>query len=390
MILPLALALLLAQPAPTPAPAPTPEPTQAPTPAPEPTQAPAPEVAPTPAPEAEPTPAPEVEPAPADTDSIKVEVIALRPSGQIIPVATEVRLERRRQPPPAMGGAPSTTMTLLATTNASGIASFPAPPPLGIAESDRVIARFKGQEVVVPLTPERNGRLAPIRLVVREMSRDLSRLRLDVRVALVPMDTVLRVEHVFRFENPSHTTLDADKRQGLLLPLLVPAPFGEPAHGLFPGRPDPNELIIATQPDLGRVVVENGDVVYRGPIPSEGLAIRIVMALPYDGQTTSHLGLTAPVDLSALAVILQSPIHLAPKLASDRPGELLTRPSQGGEERTLTLRTPPKAGETVLFTLSDTPDRHGFIRPLAAGLSLVVIGALLLLLLASRHRTPKA
>lgn len=381
----LALLLLFSQPEPTP----TPTPADAPTPAPAAADTPAPTDTPATdaqadtaaqpdAPEAAPAEPP---PALVPPGHIQVEVIALRPNGQITPAHAEVRLERRRQTP---GSAPATAHLALAMTNAEGLAIFPPIGPVGMGESDRVIARYHGHEVVAALSAERDGITAPVRLVVREVSRDLSPLRLDVRIGLTPLDTVLRLEHFIRFENPTHTVLDTDQAQGVRVPLLLPSPFGGPARGLFPGRPDPNELIQQINPDMGRLVVEGGDLVYRGPIPPEGLSLRIIMAIPYDGSTEHRLALSSPVDLSDLTFIAQSPPNVGLMLATDRPTQLLTRTSQGGLEQTLTVLEAPKAGDALTLTVSNTPDRHGLMRPLAAGLGLAIVAALLVLLAAPR------
>lgn len=324
------------------------------------------------------------EPAPlaAPSTDIKVEVIALRPNGQIAPALAEVRLERRRQTP---GSAPSTTQLLVAMTNAEGVATFPPMPPVGMGENDRVIARFDGHEVAAALSAENNGVSQPVRLIVREVSRDLSKLRIDLRVGLTPLDNVLRIEHIIRFDNPTHTVVDTDQKTGLRVPLLLPAPFGEPARGLFPGRPDPNELIQQVQPDLGRLQVESGDLVYRGPIPPDGLTLRIIMAVPYDGESHHNLALSSPVELAGLTFIAQSPPHVALALALDRASRIRTRSAQGGEELTLTVVEPPSPGTAVALTVGNTPDRHGLTRPLAAGLSVIIIGALLIVLAAPRR-----
>jgi hypothetical protein len=221
---------------------------------------------------------------------------------------------------------------------------------------------------------------------VREVSRDLSRLRIDLRVGLTPLDTALRIEHFIRVENPTHTVLDTDSGRGLRVPLLLPAPFGEPLRGLFPGRPDPNELIQQVQPDVGRLVVESGDLVYRGPVPPEGLTLRIIMALPYDGNTEHRLAIASPVELADATFIAQSPENVGLRLGLDRPARLRKRSAQGGEELTLSVVEPPAAGTPLALTVGNTPDRHGLMRPLAAGLSLVIIGALLVVLAAPKRR----
>lgn len=377
----LALLLLFSQPEPTPQPAPADAPTPAPTAADTPSPADTPAADTRSAPDA--PEAPPAEPAPvlAPPGHIQVEVIALRPNGQITPALAEVRLERRRQTP---GSAPATSHLALAMTNAEGLAVFPPIGPAGMGESDRVIARYHGHEVVAPLSAERDGITTPVRLVVREVSRDLRPLRLDVRIGLTPLDTVLRLEHFIRFENPTHTVLDTDQVQGLRVPLLLPSPFGGPARGLFPGRPDPNELIQQVNPDMGRLVVEGGDLVYRGPIPPEGLSLRIIMAIPYDGSTEHRLALSSPIDLSDLTFIAQSPPNVGLMLATDRPTQILTRTSQGGLEQTLTVLDAPKADDALTLTVSNTPDRHGLMRPLAAGLGLAIVAALLVLLAAPR------
>jgi hypothetical protein len=387
-MIPLLLALLLAQPAPTPAPGtPTPAP-GTPTPAPgTPTPAPG---TPTPAPgtptasPAEPAP---TEPPPLPPDAIRVNVTALAPSGRIEPAQAEVRLERIRKPRPGTDAAPTLIAAWTTTTSPSGEAAFVGLPAPGTAESDRIVARYAGLETSADLTPENSGRGTPVRLVVQRQSRDLTPLTLAMRVTLTPMDALFRVEHIIRFENSALTTLDTDDADGFILPLVAPAPFGDPDLGLLPGRPDPNELFFELQPEVGRITTERGRLVYRGPIPVDGLALRVVMALPYAKETAHDLGLSAAVPISRLSFAIEGPSHLAPRLSTSRPSELFVRPGET-DSRTFSLRDPLPPGTPVILKIEGTPDRHGLMRPLVTGLSLAVLAVIALLLVASRRSGP--
>jgi hypothetical protein len=335
--------------------------------------------------------APEALPAPTPPkDAVLVEVSYLTPDGRLEPAAAEVRLERLRMPRPDSEGTPTLVAAWTTTASPDGRAYLTNIPPLETAESDRVVARYLGTETTLALTPERNGRLTPVRLVLESKNRDLSALSLTLRVSLTPTDRLFRVEHILRFDNRSMSTVDTDDADGLILPLIVPAPFGDPTLPLLPGRPEPNEFFFEMQPELGRLLPEKGRLVYRGPIPVEGLAIRVVMGLPYGHQTRHDLGLVSPLEVSRLTFSMQAPSHLAPTLSTSQPSEVLVRNVKDGEERSISLLSPLTPNTPVLLKIEGTPDRHSLMRPLVAGLSVAVVIALLLLLLSSRNRAQES
>jgi len=323
---------------------------------------------------------------PPASDGVGVRVQLLHPSGAVLVAGgASVRLERRRMPRPGEEGTPEVIAAWQATAAADGSARFEGLPPLGMAESDRIVVRWQGATTTTPLEAKNDGRQEPLKVVVREVSRDLGVLRMAVRLTLSPRDTGLQVEQLFQLENPTNAVIDTDQATGLVLPLVAPAPFDEPVAAFLPARPDSNELLTQQNPEEGRVLVERGQLVFRGPVTPEGALVWVVYVLPYDGQTSHTYGLRMPVAASSVLLVLRSPERVAPAVSFRRPSDVVVRPFLGGEERSALLREP-LAGAVVLFDVQGTPDRHVFLRPLAAGLGAVVVVVLVVMLAAGRRR----
>lgn len=320
------------------------------------------------------------------TAPVTVQVRLLDPSGAVLAAGgAVVEIERKRQPRPGDEGGAELVQAWRAVAAADGSARFDGLPPLGTAESDEVVARWHGHDSRRALEPPDDGRTEPLVLIVREVSHDVSSLRMGVRLTMAPRDSGLQIEHFFEIDNPTHSVIDTDHGAGLVLPLATPAPFGEPVESFLPPRPESREMLMQQSPEDGRLLVERGRLVYRGGISPDGLMVRVVYMLPYDGHTDHTYGLRLPVAASAVSMIVRNPEHVLLQTSFRAPSRAMVRAFMGGEERTAVLVDPPAAGEVVLFDVDGTPDRHVFFRPLAAGLGGVVVLALVVLYLAGRR-----
>ena len=322
----------------------------------------------------------------APTAPVTVEVRLLDPTGAVVAAAgAAVEIERVRQPRPGEDGGPELVQAWRAVAAADGRARFEGLPPLGTAESDEVVVRWRGSATRSALTAPDDGRTEPLILIAREVSQDLSALRMGVRLTLAPRDNGLQIEHLYEVENTTHTVVDTDHGEGLVLPLVAPAPFGEPVESFLPPRPESREMLMQQSPEAGRLLSEKGRLVFRGAVSPDGLMVRVVYMLPYAGQTEHTYGLRMPVPGTSVSMTVRSPEKVVPKVSFRGPSRALVRDFMGGEERSAVLVEPPAAGEVVLFDVLGTPDRHAFYRPLAAGLGAVVVLALVVLWVASRR-----
>lgn len=317
---------------------------------------------------------------------VRARVLALSAAGALRPAGGAlVRLERRRRPPPGEMGAAEVVMAWEARAGGDGLARFDAVPPLGVAEADALVVRWRGSESEHGLAAPDDGRAAPVSLIAYETSRDLGALKMGVRLTVTPRDSGLQVEHLIQIENRSHTKIDTDQGAGLVVPLLTPAPFDAPVPSFLPNRPEPREFLTQQSPESGRLLVERGRLVFRGLISPDGQTIRVVYVIPYDGQTAHTYGLRLPVAASSVAMVARTSELSRPTISFRQPSEVVVRAFLGGEERTALLIAEPDAGEVVLIDVVGTPDRHILMRPLAAGLGALVVVALVVLALGRRR-----
>jgi len=320
------------------------------------------------------------------TAPVTVQVRLLEPSGAVVAAGGAlVEIERMRQPRPGDEGGAELVQAWRAVAAADGSARFEGVPPLGTAESDEVVARWHGHAVRRALEPPDDGRTEPLVMIVREVSHDLSALRMGVRLTLAPRDSGLQIEHFFEIDNPTHAVIDTDHGAGLVLPLAAPAPFAEPVESFLPPRPESREMLTQHSPEGGRLLVENGRLVFRGGVSPDGVMVRVVYMLPYDGNTDHTYGLRMPVPAIAVSMVVRNPEKVLLQTSFRAPSRAMVRAFMGGEERTAVLLDAPGAGEVVLFDVNGTPDRHAFYRPLTAGLGGLVVIALMVLYLAGRR-----
>jgi hypothetical protein len=185
---------------------------------------------------------------------------------------------------------------------------------------------------------------------------------------------------MFEVESSRQQAVDTDQGAGLVMPLVTPAPHGEPVASFLPQRPEPREFLTQVDPpNQGRLLIEKGRLVYRGLVRPAGVRVRVVYVVPYDGHTEHTLGFRMPLPASSVAMVVRTSERVQPELAFHAPADVLVRPFMDGEQRTALLVEAPDAGEVVLFDVRQTPDRHVLLRPLAAGLGALLVAALLVL-----------
>lgn len=327
------------------------------------------------------------QPVPAQT-SMKVKVGAIDPTGALVPAAeAEVVIERVQNPRPGDPSPPELVMAWTARADVDGLATLPPLPPRATAENDRVRVRYAGVETVVSPQSPTDGMATPLQVFVRRATRDTSRLTMSMVVSLTARDTGIQVEHLYIVQNPTHELIDTDTGEGLILPLVAPAPFGVPIEGFLPPRPEPNEFVMRQTDERARTLVESGRLVYRGQVdPDARTSISVTYVIPYDGVTEHVLGFHVPVDLKALTFVTRTPPDLAMAAAPRLRTTSVARVNDGSDERIQSALEAPRAGTDVLIDVTGTPDRHAFYRPLASFLGLGVIFLLVVLVGVGRNR----
>ncbi len=352
--------------------------------------APAPEPAVAPAPAPMPAATPVVAPAPTSPPgTTRIVVTHVHPSGAVLPAAgAQVRIQRLRKPPPMqMDRDPEFTMAWTATADAQGRANFEQLPVLGIGESDSAQVRWRGVTTSQDLEAPNNGVVEPLRLVVYDVTRDLSRLKMRVQLTVTPTDKGLRVEHVLALENTTHEAIDTNVGEGLVLPMVTPAPFEEPVPSFLPQRPDSGRFITGLEPDNGRILIDKGQVVYRGVVQPGGQRVRVVYEIPYADETDHVFGLRMPIAASGLTLKLIGAERVFPEVSLRGPSAAFLDWEGTRPVRTAMLDKPPAAGEVVLFDVKGTPDRHSFFRPFAASVGGCIIAVLIVLGAGRKRRT---
>lgn len=322
--------------------------------------------------------------------TVEVDVSAIHPSGAVRrALGAEVRLERSQAPPPGQGGGAHLVAAWRGVAG-DGPVIFDGLPLPGTAESDTAVVRYHGVESRWPveqLSPRAGGiQRASAFAVVFEPSRDVSDLTMSVRLTIEARDSGLQIEHVFEIENPTQRLIDTDQGPGLVMPLVTPAPFGEPVASFLPARPEPREFLTRYEPpDQGRLLIERGRLVYRGYVGMNGVRVRVIYLLPYDGETSHSYGLRMPLPATELSLVQQSSERVQPNVRFVRPSDVQTREFMDGQRRTAILLDPPAAGEVVLIDVAGTPDRHVLYRPLVAGLGMALVALLVILALGRRR-----
>jgi len=314
--------------------------------------------------------------------SITISVVALSPSGRLVSGAgAEVRLELTRMG--EMGG--ELERAWITTADAEGRATFADVPPLAPGRQLGAIARWHGVEWRGDV---RAG--APTTIVAYSLTADRASLRASLSYTLIPSEEELIIDQLMRVTTGDDPrAVDLERGEGLRVPLLVHAVFGAPAPGgWMPPRPSPDTTRFSLQPpsdQLGRLVVERGELVYRGIVPPSGVTILAQYPVSYADDTRHLLAMSSPVALELLQLTLPARAGLAPEVALRTPFQTIVRPTGDGVQRLLVPLTLPAPGEPLLVDVHDTPSRLAFVRPMVVGLTLGVVVVLWLAFLRTRR-----
>jgi hypothetical protein len=270
-----------------------------------------------------------------------------------------------------------------ATTDASGEARFVGASPAGGELIPSVV--YKGITFTGPASSA--GRAAePIEVRVYEATRSLEALEASVFVGVFVDEGKVIFDLTYALDNTGRTVVDADADgAGLALPLLLPAVGGGAVAGYLPDRATAN-MALQASPERGRLLVDRGQVRYRGPIfPGKGQSLQARYAMPIDGERLD-VALQTPIKLTDLRMIGRWSKRIAPTLLPGGGFTLVERDQGEFLQRQLTLDRPPVAGETLVVHIDRLPHGVAVEESIAWGGAALLFGAFVLLVLVGLRR----
>jgi len=206
------------------------------------------------------------------------------------------------------------------------------------------------------------------------------RMRGDWTIEL--SDSMLRVSQTVNLENPTNTTIDFTHHPtGFRVPTFSHGLAGDRVvtHGLFP----PGDLHGQVKPSTGqgRVVSENGAVVFRGPVPpGDGLFFRLMYNIPYEVErVTLSTVAGVPIREGVVSVIWTHRVH--PQVRSSRPHRARIQEQGTLNRLDMLIDGVVEAGVPIVVHLDHLPSPSPLHRwvALAGGLGMVFVFALLLI-----------
>lgn len=312
------------------------------------------------------------------TGPISVKVVKVSPSGATAPfVGAEVVVELwvgqgGRMPDLSARASGMVGIQLAAASiqvsGSDGIATFPSQ-TLGVGQrlTVSVLAdghTFGGQ----PIEP---GKPSEIR--VYDRTEDVSSLSSELLIGLFVDERMVVADVTLTFHNDSPQIIDVEQ-QGLRLPMVLPAVRGWPVEGVLP---DGALRHIANQrePIRGRISMEKGSVVYRGPIlPGRGQKIRLRYGIPIE-NSRQGLGIVSKMDSTRVRVISRWSKRIAPQVVPGRSFTAFERDQGEQRQRQIVIDDPLPAGTPLLLNLDRLPYAVG------AESAVALIGSLVLLAL---------
>ena len=309
----------------------------------------------------------------AGPTSFSVRVRRMSSHGAFSPAAgVTVRLERWRTGLGPMS-VPKLTDAWLTETDAEGRA---------VVSASATSSRAPGKQDL-SLTVQADGQRydAPtddpnVDVVVFTPTDAVDSLSMDVRAEIVVGEGKLFFDQRVHLATRSLARVDLSAGPGIRVPLMLPAAFGDAVDfGLMPAAPNPDRVKFSVTPDVGRLAVERGAVVYQGPVdPGRPVELGVRYPIPYDDALDHTLAFRLPVDSTRTMVGLRYANHVAPGITFRRPHRIVTRALTRGTERVMTATPPPKAGEVVFVDLTRAPGRRATILPfVAAAAGLLVL-----------------
>jgi len=302
---------------------------------------------------------------------VVVQVTRIGEAGDLAPlVGGEVVLERWVRSARMPDAAPTLAAAFAAETDANGTARFSLEAPLGPGQSLRARARYRdvswpGAEV----DPTR-----PVQLVVAEVGGGPEELALDLHIVVQPTEGRINMSARAVVLNRSLRAVDVSGGDGLRFPLLLPLLFDDVVTWtVVPGNPDRARFRFERSPEIGRLAVERGEVVYRGVVPpGDSLTITVTYGVPYDSRQDYRLALRPPLDVERLLLQVVHARRIAPWVAPVGDFEPILRRRGDELERFLEVVEPPRRGELFELDVVRTPSDKVLVRALA------VYGTLLL------------
>ncbi len=217
------------------------------------------------------------------------------------------------------------------------------------------------------------GRGRPIEIRVYERTEDTSTLECDLFVGLFVDERNVVADVTLTFHNASPMIVDVD-RTGLRVPMMLPALKGEPVEGVLPSGGLRN---IANQrsPVRGRIRIEHGAVVYRGPIlPGSNQQIRLRYAVPIE-HSRQDIAIRSTLKSRQVRVLARWSKRIAPRLVPTRSFTAFERDQGEYRQRQIVLDDELPADTPLLLHLDRLP--HSTSAEAMAAL----VGSLLLLAL---------
>ena len=330
----------------------------------------------------------EVVAGPAAAQHRMVSVTRVDASGARVPGAgVEVVLRRMRQGMPGDDSAPVAIKTIEIKANAEGVADLGSLEPPRPRESDHIVARHAGVEWQL-----QDGQNMP-QAIVWDVTEDLARLSIDLKVVLSPRDEGFLIDHIYTLTAGGARALDL-RAKGVRIPLMLPALFGEPFEaGFLPDRPDERTFRTEIEPRLDDVKgaslkSENGALVLRTTIaPDRPVQMSVRAFVKYANEVEHTLAFRAgPVDLAGFLVFVERPERVGLRAALRMPADQTVQRTPEGERLVFIPMEIPKAGDTVRLDLAGSPERHNLVRPITTALALGLAALVTLTFLARRRR----
>ncbi len=211
---------------------------------------------------------------------------------------------------------------------------------------------------------------------------DSARLRMRGDWTIEVADSMFRVTQTVNLENPTNTTIDFTHHPtGFRVPTLSHGLAGERVvtHGIFPRGDLHGQVKPST--GQGRVVAENGAVVFRGPVPpGDGLFFRLMYNIPYEVERVTLSTVAGiPIREGVVSVIWTHRVH--PQVRSSRPHRARLQEHGSLNRLDMLMDGVVEAGEPIVVHLDHLPSPSPLHRwvALAGGAGMVSVFVLLLI-----------
>lgn len=252
--------------------------------------------------------------------------------------------------------------------------------------SYQVIVPFQG---VTYRTEEFGSNGQPVELRVYHVRPEPTDLTLSALWKVELAESFLRVSQLVKVQNPTLTTFDyVHSPKGLRLPTLSFVAFDR----ILTSRVFPPGDTHGGQPPStgqGRLVGEDGAIVYRGPVlPGNALYFEFSYNLPYDDET-ARLGTVSDLPLSEAMLTLVWSDRVHPRFHLERPHRVFRGEEDGLQRADLVVQGRTEAGAPIVLSL-DRLAAQSHLPQHAAKVGAVAAFALFGVLVAGAVRRRKA